>query len=227
MPTPIQLQVGVQTAADGSFPIGRAGKTGETIVSELHGRYYEQNYRGFTYSGGMTATSINAATFTTATLGPTATPIMGLWNPITSPVNLVIQQVNLQVFLTALTSTGPGTFQWCTSTGNSAISTGNLPLNRKTMLTGASYAKDMSGVALTGLTNNLVVRNAASVAGGSLYNISNIATAAGFQTTLSPATDNIDGQWIVPPGAVLALLCTTTPVAHSAASGMIWEEVPI
>lgn len=227
MPTQIQIQPGQQNLSDGVAANARGGRQGDVIVSELHGRYYEQNYRGNTYSGGMTATSINAATFTTATLGATATPIVGVWNQATSPVNLVIQQVNLQVFLTALTSTGPGAFMWCTSTGNNAISTGNTPLNRKTLLASGSYAKDMSGVALTGLTNNLVVRNGASIAGGSLYNISNIATAAGFQTTLAPSTDNIDGQWIVPPGGVLALLCTTTPVAHSAATGLIWEEVPL
>jgi len=30
-----------------------------------------------------------------------------------------------------------------------------------------------------------------------------------------------------PPGGVLALFATTTPVAHSAASMIVWEEVPI
>ena len=34
-------------------------------------------------------------------------------------------------------------------------------------------------------------------------------------------------EFIAPPGGVLALLATTTPVAHSASSGLVWEEVPL
>lgn len=226
MPIPFAVQPGVQQVGDGTPGPARGGRQGETIVSELHGRYYEQNFRGNTFSGGMQPASINVATFTTATLGATATPIVGVWNPSTSTVNLVLQQVNLQVFLTALTSTGPGAFLWCTSTGNIGTAAGNQPLNRKTLQNSGSQCRDVSGVALTGLTNNLVVRNAASIAGGSLYNTSNVATAAGFQTTLAPSTDNIDGQWIIPPGGIIALLCSTLPVAHSASTGLIWEEVP-
>jgi hypothetical protein len=203
------------------------GRDGDVIVTELHGRFYEQTFRGAVFSGGMTGTSINNATFTTATLGATATPIIGLWNPLSNNVNLVVLQLNLQIFLTALTATGPGAFMWCTSVGNSAISTGNNPFNRKTFLASGSNAKDMSGVALTGLTNNLVVRGAAPVAGGSLYNISNIATAAGFATTMQGQAEFTEGAWQIPPGGVLALLCTTTPVAHSAACGIVWEEVPV
>ena len=227
MPAPNYVQIIGSSGQALGVSSQNADVQGNTLVSEYNARYYQMAYQGKTFSGGMTTTSINNATFTTATAGATATPIMGLWNPGTSTVNLVLQQVNLQVVLTALQNTGPGAFMWCTSTGNSAISTGNAPFNRKTFLASGSQAKDMSGVALTGLTNNLVVRNAASIAGGNLYNIASLSTAAGFQTVLAPSTDNVDGQWIIPPGGVLALLCTTTPVAHSAATGLIWTELPL
>jgi hypothetical protein len=39
--------------------------------------------------------------------------------------------------------------------------------------------------------------------------------------------DNIDGAIVVPPGGVLALLATGTPVAVSAASSLLWEELPV
>ena len=84
----------------------------------------------------------------------------------------------------------------------------------------------MSGIALTGLTNNLVVRQASGIGGGNLLNIATLDTAAGFSTTQQAQVENIDGAWQIPPGGVLALLATTTPVAHSAASGLLWEEVP-
>lgn len=224
-----QGTVGPQNNSDGNSPVGgyRQGKQGDISVSELHGRFYEQNYRGNTFSGGMTLTAINNATFTSATLGATATPIIGVWNPLTNPNNLVILQAVLSIAITALQNTGGGPFVWATSAGNGAISTGNTPFNRKTLAPSGSLAKDMSGVALTGLTTNLAVRCAAGVGGGNVFNIATLDTAAGFSTLDQPSVENIDGAWIIPPGGVLALLATTTPVAHSAASGIIWEEVVV
>ena len=225
----IQGTVGAQTNSDGSIPSAgaRMGKQGDILVSGLHGDFYEQTYRGNVFSGGMTVTSINSVTFTSATLGATCTPIVGLWNPSTSIVNLVILQVILGTVITALQNTGGAPFVWATSTGNAAISTGNAPFNRKTWAASGSGAKDLSGLALTGLTNSLVVRNVADVGGGNLYNIATLSTAAGFSTTYIPSIQDVRGVLQVPPGGVLALLATTTPVAHSSASGIIWEEVPV
>ena len=118
-------------------------------------------------------------------------------------------------------------FVWATSVGNGAISTGNAPLNRKTLLATGSSAKDMSGIALTGLTNNLVVRGGAALGGGSASNAAFLATAVAMQSQLAAFVDQLEGSIIVPPGGVLALLATTTPVAHSAVSGLVWEEVAL
>lgn len=222
-----QLKAGPIQIGDSVPFTQRGGRQGDGIISELHGRFYESAYRGNLFSGGMPLTSIAAATFTTATLGATCTPIIGIWNPLSSVVNASILQARLQAIITALQNTGGGGFMWATSTGNSAISTGNAPLNRKTLAASGSACKDMSGVALTGLTNNLVVREAAGLAGGNAFNIATLDTAAGFSTMLAPSIENVDGSILVPPGGVLALLCTTTPVALSAASGMFWEEVPV
>jgi hypothetical protein len=166
-------------------------------------------------------------TFTTGTLGATCTPIIGVWNPGTSQVNVVVLQAILQIALTALQNTGGGPFVWAASVGNNAISTGLTPINRRTLQTGASGVKGFAGTALTGLTNNLVVLHAAGVAGGNLYNIATLSTAAGFTTPMIPSVENIDGGFVVPPGGVLALLATTTPVAQSASSALLWEEVAL
>ena len=228
MPLQIAGQVGAQALSDGTAltPI-RQGRGGDAIVSELHGRFYEQTFRGNVFTTGMTVTSINNATFTTATLGATGTPIIGVWNPLSSVVNLVVLQAILSVVITALQNTGCGPFMWATSTGNSAISTGLTPINRRTLAASGSVAKGFAGTAITGLTNNLVVMTAAALGGGNVFNIASLDTAAGFSTLLQAGIENIDGSIIVPPGGVLALLATTTPVAHSAASGLVWEEVPI
>lgn len=227
MPTPVSGQVGEQIVSKGvsTQPL-RQSTLGELVVSELHGRFYEQNANARLYSGGMTLTSINNATFTTATLGATCTPVIGVWNPANSGVNLVVLQAILSIILTALQNTGPGGFMWATATNQSAISTGNTPFNRKTLLAAGSLAKDMTGVALTGLVGNLALRNASALGGGNLYNIASLSTAAGFTTPQAAAVENLDGSFIVPPGGVLALLATTTPVAQSALAALLWEEVP-
>jgi len=229
-----QTQTGIQNNPDGVLVTARAGKQGDSIVSELHGRFYEQNYRGSVFRAGMTLTSISNATFTSATTGATATPIVGLYNPITSGVNCVILQATLGVTVTALQATGAGPFVWMVGTLQSAISTGSAPFNARSLSTtsggingSGSVVKNVSGVALTGLSGAIAVAFGSALGGGSYSNAALLGTAAGFQTGMIGTVENFDGSLIVPPGGVIALMATTTPVAHSAASGLIWEEVPV
>lgn len=220
-------QVGPTSAGDNTYPPIRQGRSAEVVVTELHGRFYEQVYRGNVYSGGMGLTTINNTTYTTNTLGATCTPIAGVWNPSNSTVNLVILQAIVGVTITAATATGAGPFAWAYSIANTAITTGTAPLNRKTLSLTGSQAKHYANIALTGLTTTLVVMGVAGTGGGSGEAYSFVATAAGTQDAYVATTDNVDGGIIVPPGGVLALLATTTPVAHSASSMIIWEEVPL
>src|SRR6266851_3007386 len=100
-------QVGPQVVGDGSASTFRQGRSAEQVITELHGRFYEQNFRGNLFSGGMGMTSISNATYTTATLGNTVTAVAGVWNPNTALVNLVILQAVLTVSQAALQATGP------------------------------------------------------------------------------------------------------------------------
>lgn len=223
-----ELRTGPIVSSDGASNPGRTTKTGDIATSDAHGRFQEAAIRGNLYSGGMTITSISNATFSTGTLGATATPIVGVYNPTGSGKNLVILQVKVSPVNTALQTTGAGALMWATSTGNGAISTGNTPFNRSTFVASGSVAKDMSGVALTGLTNNLVVRDTSALGSGVISNLSTLQTAAGLFPPQQVSVDNVDGSIIVPPGGVLALLCTTNPpVAISAATSILWEEVSI
>jgi hypothetical protein len=220
-------QVGPQVAADGADPAIRLGRSAEVIAQQLHGRFYEANLRGGLYSGGMGLTAINNVTYTSATLGATCTPVLGVWNPANAQVNLVLLQAVLGLTITALQATGAAPFVWATSTGQGAISTGAQPLNRRTLTAQGAAGRDMTNVALTGLVGNLVVRGGSALGGGSGEGAAFLATAAGMQTPQNPTVEQLDGAIIVPPGGVLALLATTTPVAHSASSMLVWEEVAV
>lgn len=224
----VRGRVGPDTLADGAEAKFRQGRSAEQVVTELHGRFYEQTYRGAVFSDGMGITSISASTFTTANLTATETPIIGVHNPATSTVNVVVLQATLSVIQTALQATGCGGFVWASSIGNTAITTGTTPLNRKTLTTGGAQAKGMTNVTPTGLTNALTVKFGSALNGGSSIPVAFLATQAGAQAqAVTNSVENFDGGLIVPPGGILTLVCGTTPVGHSAASCIVWEEVPL
>lgn len=217
-----------QTAGFGEFT--------DLLVSELQARFYEWNYRGNVFSTGMQLTSVSNATFTTAdalsatlSTAATSTPIVGLWNPLTSTVNAVILQATMDMVMTALQATGPGGYVWVGYAGNSAITVASqaAPVNRKTLVAAGSQCKGLSGLALTGLAAVGNLLGASALSGGAAYNASLLGTAAGFMTQAANATENIDGSIIVPPGGILGLFCGTTPVAHSAAASLTWAEIAV
>lgn len=221
-------KVGPVTAADSSFNTARGDRSGALMVADAHSRFQESAYRNQLFSAGMTVTSIANATFTTATLGATATPIIGLWNPTSSGKNCVILQVRVQLVNTAATTTSPGAFMWSTAVNQSAISTGITPLNRFSLATSGAVAKGFANTALTGLSGNLTVQEAAGLQPANGSNYSQVGTAVGFAAGgVNLLVESIDGAFIIPPGGVLSLQCTTTPVAISAASSLLWEEIPV
>jgi len=226
MADPINLVVGAPAAkrGDGVYSQGRAGAYGDQIVSDLHGKYFEQTSRGNVYSGGTTIAALSANTIS---LTATTTPILGIYNPSTSGVNAVLLHANLVCVSNNLTSgAGPGVFVWATSVGNTAVSTGSAGWKRGTMVASLSTCKYFAlsgGIALTGLTNNVVIAGGTPfpTPGGMTY------TTIG-STTLMPAfagTWDIAGSIIVPPGGVWVVLNTTSCTTFSVAGELVWEEV--
>jgi hypothetical protein len=226
MPIPVSGQVGPQAITDGvtSQPL-RQGKLGELVVTELHGRFYEQVYRGNVYSIGCQLTALSAATIL---LTASAQPIVGVWNPPTSGTNLVILQAALVDEINNVTSVAMGAFVWAVSLGNTSLTAGLAPFNRKTLQNNGSQAKGFAlstASLLTGITNNVVVFDAAefNTASGLLTT----TVAAATPTPSVSGVQNFDGSLIIPPGGVLALLNTVSSVTHSVAARLMWEEVPV
>ena len=225
----INGQVGAQSPSfpDGAQPIVRLGKQDDVIVSELHGRFYEQAYRGNLFSAGHAgAVALVSQNATATSLAAAAQPILGLYNPQTSNVNLVLLHAFLQDFINNVTSVAPGAFVWCWSIGNAGVSTGLSPWSRQTMANAGAKAKAFLGAtALTGLTNSLVIAEAADfiIASGLLTT----TVAAATPTPSFGYLHDFGGSLIVPPGGVLALMNTLSVTTHSVMGRILWEEVPI
>jgi hypothetical protein len=193
---------------------------------QSHSRRQNITAGGFVFSAGLDLTAINTSHFTTGDLTATCTPILGVWNPNSNTKSLYIIRATLALTLTALNVTGPGPFVWAMSTGNTSGSpAGSAAFNRLTLAASGSNAKNVCGTALTNLTTNLTTRFGSSLGGGSLSNQAFTATAVAMQTPLVAFNEEFDGDLVIPPGGVLALLGTTTPAGHSAAGSILWEEV--
>ena len=213
-------KVGPRTLGDGAQAELRLTRGGASVFANAHGQYYEPNYRNALFSVGMTSTALSA---NTVSLSATTTPIIGVWNPPTSTVNLVLLKAKCVITNTAASAVQPGAFMWATSIGNAGITTGLNPLNRKTLSQTGSQAKGFNiTTALTGLTNALVLQNAAAF--GTLVAPQGV-TPTPFLS--GDGVEEFDGAYIVPPGGVIALLNTTSTTTVSVASMLMWEEVPL
>lgn len=220
----VEFVVGPRAVSDGSVAQPRLIRDLSVGVADTHGRFQEACFRNNLYSIGCQLTALSAATILLTASGQ---PIVGVWNPPTSGVNLVILQAALVDEINNATSVALGAFIWAASTGNNALTAGLAPFNRKSLASAGSVAKAFAlstASLLTGLTNNLVAFDAAefNTASGLLTT----TVAAATPTPSVSGVQNFDGSLIVPPGGVLALLNTVSTTTHSVAARLMWEEVP-
>ena len=185
----------------------RLGNLGDQIISELHGRYYEQTFRRNVFSAAVQAVG-------TTTVG-LATTYTGLCvsNPVGSSVNLVILKASLMQ--SVIQSTQPEAFALAVGYNAATNVTHTTPVSAglRSNFVGSTY----TGVALADTAATL-------------------PTAPTYHTFLqntSSATVNgnggvfdLEGSIILPPGAYI---CFVTPAQASVAGmwfSLAWEEVP-
>lgn len=224
MATNIAGQVGPTAVADGSKGVEfRQARTADMVISEGHGRFWEPCSRNTLYGFGISNTTLSTTTAIATGVTATATPIIGLWNPPSSPVNLVVLQATIVVTTIGATAVAPGGFMWLVSSGQNNITTGSTPINAKTLVAGGSVAKVFSvSTALTGLVGGLVTYRVAAI---TCMNAAGAATAVSL--VQGQITDNVDGAIIVPPGGVLAMMNQVSTTTNSVSTSILWEEVVI
>lgn len=201
----VRGQVGPQTLSDGTEQAIRISKTGEQIVSELHGRYYEQVYRGGVF------VAVNAASTSSAALATTYTGGVCVSNPTGSKVNLVILKVSGALVVISAAVTTFGLAGGWLSTGVTAHTTALVPFSTLIGTGPAPTAKADQATTLVG-TPTWIYPGIAST---------------GIAAGVFAVTIDCEGSVIVPPGGYV---CTATNIASPASgflAGISWEEVPI
>jgi hypothetical protein len=204
----MQMQAisGVQNNSDSSFFNARGGKQGDIMVSELHGRYYEQTYRGKCFSA-----SIQAVATSTVGLATTYTGLV-LSNPVASTVNLVLNKAS--VMQSVIQSVQPEAYAIACGYNGTTDVTHTTPLAIKSNLIGSGDSSaaraDISATLPTAPFYHTFVHNTAS------------ATVNGTGSVV-----DLEGSIILIPGAYAMWV---TPAQASVAGlwfSFSWEEVPV
>ena len=200
-----QGSVGPIVASDGTTPAAgiRVGKSGEVVVQELHGRYYEQVYRG-----NMWSAANQAAQAISVALATTYTGLL-LYNPPNSGVNLVPNKVKFALTVAPAAIASLGLIAGFAATGGVTAQTTKLVPQNNFLNTQASP----HGIALAAAT---------IVTPTWLLPLSDGFTAAAFPAPLLPF--DLEGCFIVPPGAFIGIGALT---AVTGLGGISWEEVPV
>lgn len=195
-----------QNLSDGIQKAARGGRQGEQIISELHGRYYEQAYRGNIFSA-----SSQAVATTTVGLALTYTGLV-ISNPVTSTVNAVINKVS--VMQSVIQSAQPEAYAIAVGYNGTANVTHSAALATRSNLVGSGKTSlvlaDTSAVLPTAPFYHTFVHNTGT------------ATANGTGSVI-----DLEGSVILIPGAYALWV---TPAQASVAGlwfSFSWEEVPV
>lgn len=208
MPITARGQVGPQTVSDGSEQALRQGKSAELVVTELHGRYYEQAYRGNLFVAQAIVTAPTIYTTAAGTGGPL------IWNPPTSGVNVALVAMSLGITVVSTVAAAIGITgnvgQTVAPTSTTAID-GNF-----NALLGTSTAK--SRAYRVGTPTN---------AGGFLLPVGDLHTGALTTDAGSVKWIDLGGVILVPPGGWAAVATSATATTTVAQIGLVYEEIPV
>jgi hypothetical protein len=206
----LQTSVGPVVAQDGTQPFLRSGRQGDGIISELHGRYYEQTSRGNVFSVSAMAYTIVATTDISPLPANTGVPIVGIFNPNGSGKNASI----LYAAFTTTSGTPGGPLIWNVISSPAGITAAGVqPMNQFTFATAGSVVRGLSATAITG--------SAAGVAMGPMGGPAAVAAGAGNYTV----SEEVAGRIIVPQGGFCGLAATAVGTNHVVSAWMVWEEV--
>lgn len=201
-----QAVVGQQSLADGSENRLRSGRTGEQIVSELNGRYYEQAFRKNLFWAHAIVTAPVIYTTAAGTGGPL------LYNPAGSTVNAVLLAVGIGVTTVTTVAAALG----ITGGPTSAPS--------------ATTAIDSRTNAFLGQASSVCTPyrvGTVSAAGTFFLPFANLHTGALTVDNAGVLWCDLGGSIIVPPGYFASVAASATASTTVASISMLYGELPV
>ena len=202
---------------DGSTVTVNLGRAQEILASNLHGKYFEQCYRGNLYYASTVTAGV------VIPIASTLTPTYSLWNPAGS--NKLLVPIVTLIGWTATTG-ALGSYVWHVTTQTGAA-----------IATGAPFVAFGTGTPVNCNAGAGKVSQIRAATGGTttLTAASTFYRDTGLQITLTTAAssnngwiwrDDWDGTGIIPPGNAIHLLGTTA-IATGVAVSTVYAEVPL
>ena len=205
--------------ADGVGYPALAGKNGELVTSDLHGKYYELAVRGKVFTGSSVAAGFAIPKY------DSVTPMFCLWNPSGSGCNFELIKLNLAVSVLGTSVVDSYYLAYTANAGNSISTTAAVvafaatPTYVHSALIG-SGAASVSKFSSVG-TNTLL---AAPVVWYHLPFSRDLATTGGGAPVMQ---ENFDGTVIVPPSTLITIMATPAATSTTYTCSLTWAEVPI
>ena len=201
-------QVGPHARGDGTIGPVRLGAHGDQVVNAW-GKFFEAAQRGFLFHGSLAVAGVAPGT------ALSTAPMMCLWNPPSSGVDLAIQQTWVSYVSGTL---GAGSMVHAYVLDQPALPTTGTQLEGICARLSGARPK---GRIMTGSTvgaTTLILRP-------SLHLGAALATTATFPFA---AYDEVEGSIVIPPGSAWAYqgvaAAGSTPLILA---GVLWAEVPI
>ena len=210
----IQPTIGLPSAkqAAGSTPNAIGGNFAELLMSKLMPDYYSLVKLGLVYS--LATLGQNATGFTGGAAG---TPLLGLYNPLTSGKDLVLLEAALGIRTTGTAATTNSANHFGAAQGSTAVTgTNTNPRNVLTQQAQGSVATGQVNTANTGALASNLIRPA--------FSLGNLTTTAGVNVI--QLRDEIRGGIVIPPGGYYAFGLAATLTAGSIDASVIWAELP-
>ena len=202
-----EILVGSQNVGDGVVTKARGGRSGEQMVSELQGRYYELAYRGNLFHAYAIVTAPVVYTTAAGTGGP-------LIHNNSTDVNVVLLAVTLG---SSVVTTVAGSLGITGNSGQSAAigTTTAIDANRNLKVGGA-------------LPKSTAYRIGTPASAGNFF-IPLCSFHTGALTVDTTVTGFIDigGAVIIPPNCWASLAGSATMSTLVAQLGLIYAEVPL
>lgn len=204
-------EVGPQPGSDGVNSFVRQGKSGEVIVTELHGKYFEQSYRNNVFVATQTAGVLLATVAGTA-------PSFSLFNPAQSGKYLSL--IRFDMVLTVAAGTPViGAYMLTVNTNPvAAATTGTAITPIPGIVGGTSTAVGKPLTSATLPVNPTLYRAFVNHLTGAITTIPNMP---GFFL-------EFDGTCLIAPGCTISVGQLNVDTTNATAlCSVIWEEIPV